>query len=167
MVKQIMLVSISVIVAMMLMILPLPTWAIWLRPEWVLLVLVYWALKMPEGVSIGVAWLIGLFVDALQGTLLGEHALAFSVIAYFIVKFNKPIRLASMRGQMIILFLLVLLYQIILFWIQGLIGQLPNALFYWLSSLSSVIIWPGIYWLLNSWQQKLTFLGNTQNHESF
>ena len=162
MVKQILLIVISVIVAMALLILPLPTWLVWLRPEWVLLVIIYWLLVIPENIGIGIAWSIGLLVDILQGTLFGEHALVFAAVGYFIVKFHKPMTHAAMRGQILIVLLLILLYQVLLLWIQGLIGQLPNLTLYWLAAFTSTLLWPWIYWLLNDIRMRIALNDKVQ-----
>ena len=65
----------TLLIALILAMLPMPDWTIWLRPVWVLMVLIYWAMMIPYQVSVGTAWLTGLVVDLLNGTLLGEHAL--------------------------------------------------------------------------------------------
>ena len=65
-------ISLSIIIALMLTILPLPLWAAWFRPEWLVLVAIYWSIALPHRFNIGVAWLLGLLLDALSGTILGD-----------------------------------------------------------------------------------------------
>ena len=66
----------TILIAFMLEILPLPGFIIWFRPAWTLLVLIYWAMALPEVVGVGYAFMVGIFLDVLTGTLLGEHAFA-------------------------------------------------------------------------------------------
>ena len=54
----------------------------YLRPDWVVMVLIYWIIALPHRVGIVTAWGTGLIVDVLLGSLLGQHALAYIVIAY-------------------------------------------------------------------------------------
>ena len=71
----------SLLLAMMLAIFPLPGWLNLLRPLWVVMVLMYLVLLMPQHMSVGWAWIIGLLLDVLTGTVLGEHAIALVIIA--------------------------------------------------------------------------------------
>src|SRR5438477_13208853 len=54
-----------------------------LVPDFVALVLTFWCVRQPRLVGLGVAWTIGLLVDAGNGVLLGQHALAYSLLAFF------------------------------------------------------------------------------------
>ena len=78
----------TLVIALVLAFLPMPEWTTWLRPAWVLMILIYWAMTVPYRVSIGVAWMVGLMVDLLNGTLLGEHALAFTTVIYFVSRMH-------------------------------------------------------------------------------
>lgn len=147
-------VSVTVLIAMMLTILPLPDWAIWLRPEWVMLVMIYWCLAIPERFSVGVAWIIGLLLDILQGTLLGQHALALSVVAYFIVKFHPRLRLYPIWHKTLIVFLLSLVYLALLYWVQGLMGILPRSWEAWSPAMTSALLWPWIFIVLRDLRRK-------------
>ena len=51
-------------------------------PDFVALVLTFWCVRQPRLVGLGVAWTIGLLVDAGNGVLLGQHALAYSLLAF-------------------------------------------------------------------------------------
>lgn len=144
----------SVLLALLLSLVPLPYWASWFRPEWLLLVVIYWAMALPHRVSIGSAWCLGLLLDALNGTLLGEHALAFSIVAYVTVKLHLRIRLFPLWQQALSVLGLVYLYQLVLFIIQGVIGQLPTTLWYWLPTLSSMLFWPWTYLMLRNLRRR-------------
>jgi rod shape-determining protein MreD len=50
------------------------------------------------------------------------------------------------QGFSILLF--VLLYQFIIFCIQGFVGQLPASNLYWLSSITSMLLWPWLFVLM-------------------
>lgn len=135
----------TLLMALILALLPMPDWTIWLRPAWVLMVLIYWAMVTPYQVSVGIAWFMGLIVDLLNGTLLGEHALAFTIVVYFVSKMHIRLRMYPMLQQGISIFTFVLLYQFIIYCIQGFIGQLPGSHLYWLSSVTSMLLWPWLF----------------------
>jgi len=138
----------TLIIALILALLPMPDWTIWLRPAWVLMVLIYWAMMIPNQVSVGVAWMTGLVVDLLNGTLLGEHALAFTIVIYFVAKMHIRLRMYPMLQQGMSILIFVLWYQFILYCIQGFIGELPGSHLYWLSSVTSMLLWPWFFVLM-------------------
>jgi rod shape-determining protein MreD len=144
----------SLVIAILLAMLPVPEWAIWLRPSWVLMVLIYWAITAPYRVSVGTAWITGIIVDLLTGTLLGEHALAYTVAISFASKMHIRLRLYPLLQQGISVFIFVLLYQFILYCIQGFIGELPGPS-YWLSSVTSMLLWPWLYILMRDYRKWL------------
>lgn len=135
----------TLLVAVILALLPMPGWTVWLRPAWVLLVLIYWTMTNPSRVDVGVAWVVGLIVDLLNGSLLGEHALAFTIVIYFVSRMHIRLRMYPMLQQGMSILFFVLLYQFILYCIQGFIGQLPGSNLYWLSSITSMLLWPWLF----------------------
>jgi rod shape-determining protein MreD len=141
-------IPITFIIAFILTLLPMPTWTIWLRPAWILLILIYWAIVLPERVSIGTAWIAGLFLDVLDGTLLGEHALALSIVIYLVDHFHTRLRMYPLLQQVMSIFLLVLFYQFILYGIQWVIGSAPSSSLYWMSSVTSMLLWPWVYYMM-------------------
>lgn len=139
---------ISLVIAFVLALLPMPDWTVWLRPAWILLVLTYWAITTPYQVGVGVAWVTGLATDLLNGTLLGEHALAFTIVIYFVSRMHIRLRMYPLLQQGISILGFVLLYQFILYCVQGFIGELPSSHLYWLSSMTSMLLWPWLFILM-------------------
>jgi len=135
-------IPLTILVAFILTLLPMPSWAVWLRPAWVLMILIYWTIAAPARVNIGVACVTGIFLDVLEGTLLGEHALALIVVIYIVARIYSRLRMFPLLQQGATIFLLVLLYQFILFCIQGFLGALPQSWLYWSCSLTSMLLWP-------------------------
>src|SRR3990167_4514568 len=95
----------SLLIAMLLTVLPLPTWANWARPQWVFLVLLFWVMVRPSRVGVGSAFT----VDLLMGTFLGQHALAYSIVSYILIKFHPQLRAFPMWQQILMLGGVVLL----------------------------------------------------------
>jgi rod shape-determining protein MreD len=142
---------ITIFAAVFLALLPMPEWAAWGRPAWVLMVLIFWAMITPYQVNVGVAWAAGMLLDMLTGTTLGEHALALTIIIYFVYRFRMRINMYPMLQQGFSVFLCVLAYQVILYAVQGVIGQAPQSRLYWLSSLTTVMLWPWLYVIMKDY----------------
>src|SRR5204862_4358560 len=62
-----------------------------LVPDFVALVLAFWCVRQPRLVGLGVAWTLGLLTDAGNGVLLGQHALAYSLLAFLAIWFSRRI----------------------------------------------------------------------------
>jgi rod shape-determining protein MreD len=146
-------IGITILIALILAMLPMPEWTIWLRPVWVLMVLIYWAMTVPQRVSVGVAWIVGLTMDLLTGTVLGEHALAYALVIYVVAHLHMRLRMYPMLQQGMSVFIFVLLYQFILYCIQGFIGELPRSQLYWMPSLTSTLLWPWLFVLLRDYRR--------------
>lgn len=145
-------IPVSLIIAFILTLLPMPGWTVWLRPEWILLVVIFWTMFFPERFNVGMAWIVGIFLDALAGTLLGEHAIALTIVAYLVVRMHSRLRMYPLLQQGFNVLMLALLYQFILFCIQGFLGELPNSWLYWSSSFISMLLWPWIVSLMRDYQ---------------
>jgi len=144
----------SLVIAMFLVILPLPEWLRPFRPEWVTLVIIYWCMALPNRINIGMAWIAGLFVDVLTGTLMGQHALAMAVVAFVTVKLHKQIRVYPLWQQSLSVFTMVALGQLLVVWIKGVIGESPESWLYWAPSITSAIIWPWVFVILRNLRRR-------------
>lgn len=137
-----------------LTLLPMPSWALWLRPAWLLLLLIYWSMMLPNRVGVGTAWFLGLFIDVLNGTLLGEHALAYTVIIYLASRMSIRLRMSPWLQQTVSILGFVFLYQFIMYCLQGFLNGAPGSRLYWLSSLTSMMIWPWFFVLMRDVQRR-------------
>lgn len=135
-------------VALMLTMLPLPDWADYWRPEWATMVLIYWCMALPERVGVVIGWLVGLFLDVIHGAVLGQYALALSLIAYFTVNLHQRMRIYPMMQQSMVVLLLVLLQQLLITWIKGFLGHSTDSLAHWLPSLTSMLLWAWMFIIL-------------------
>jgi rod shape-determining protein MreD len=138
----------SFVAALMLTIVPMPGWSVTLRPEWVVLVLIYWCMALPQRVGVGTAWGIGLILDVLQGALLGQHALSLSVVAFLTLKLHQRVRVFPLWQQALIVLLFIALHQLLMLWVKGISGQAAQPWSYWLPSISSMLLWPATFILL-------------------
>ncbi len=136
------------VAALLLTILPLPEWMVKFRPEWVALILIYWCMALPQRVGIISGFVLGLLLDTLQGAVLGQHALALVVIAYLTNRVHQQVRVYPMWQQALSVMGLLLLYQLLLLWVNGITGIKSQVWLYWLPTLSSTLLWPWLYLIL-------------------
>ncbi len=138
-------VFLTIILALMLMMMPLPESVSAFRPDWIALIMIFWTMSVPRRVSVGVAWFVGIIVDVSQGTLLGQHALALCAVAYVTVKFHLLMRVFPLMQLTATIFALLALYEFLLFWINGVIGINAPSISYWAPVISGTLIWPLLY----------------------
>jgi rod shape-determining protein MreD len=147
-------VSFTLLIAIILTLLPMPDWTIWLRPSWVLMVLIYWSMMFPFRVNIGTAWIVGVLLDVVDGTLLGEHALALTIVIYFVARMSSQLRMYPVVQQALWVFLFVLLNQFVLYCVQGFIGDVPRSWLYWSSALTSMLLWPWVFIIMRDYRRR-------------
>jgi rod shape-determining protein MreD len=145
----------SIIVALVLQIMPMPSVVNLYRPDWVLLVLCYWTLALPHRVNVGVAFISGLVLDILLGTSLGVHSFAMSLSIYVLAANYQRLRNYSVWQQAIAVGVMAALYHLIVFWLQHLLTDIYFLFDYLWPVLSSMIIWPWIFWLLRRVRRQL------------
>jgi len=149
----------SLLVALWLSILPFPEWALWARPQWVALVLLYWVLALPTRVGVGVAWSCGLLQDVLEGTPPGLHAFALAVMAYLALLSYQRVRMFVPWQQAGVVLVLVGIHQLLYNWINTLIGRPVSGMWFLLPSVVSALLWPWLMVLLRNLRRRHRVLG--------
>ncbi len=143
-------VILTIIIALLLSELPLPSAMAPYQPEWVILVLIYWAMALPERVGVGIAWFIGLLVDVLRDTLLGQYALAFALTIFIVLRIYQRIRNFPLRQQMISILILMLIHSALVVWIKALTGTPVGISMIITPSVLSALFWPLVYFILRN-----------------
>jgi rod shape-determining protein MreD len=138
----------SLLAALVLTILPWPEWTEQFRPDWLALVLIYWCMALPQRVGVGTAWTAGLILDVLYGSMLGENALAKSLIAFLTVHFHLQLRMFPRWQQAVVVLLLVAANNLLILWIKKLSGAAPATWSYLTPSIVSMLLWPWLFVLL-------------------
>jgi len=145
-------VLITVAIAMLVTLIPVPQYLEFLRPYWVALVLIYWCLETQDLVSLGLAFVLGLVLDLLTASLLGQHALSLVILVYLVMRFRSRLRFFTPWQQALSVLALLLNDRVILLWIVSLRGEpLPSSL-YWVPPLVGTAIWPWLFLLLDRYR---------------
>ena len=144
----------SLVVALILMILPLPDWAQIYRPNWVALVLIYWSMALPKRVGLWFAFFCGIVLDTSLGTLLGQHAMGLVIIIFFNMNFHQRIRVLALAQQAIYVFALLLINQGVVVWVEGIMGRPTPLLTFFSAPLVGMLIWPWVFVILRDIRRK-------------
>jgi rod shape-determining protein MreD len=139
----------SFFIAYLLAIVPFPDWAMNYRPEWVPMVLIYWVMALPYRVGIGSAWVTGITLDVLEGSVLGLNALGLVIIAYVTLSLHQRMRMFSSLQQAGLLLALLGINLVLSHWLQIVTGQtVASGLMFLMAALTSAIIWPSLFQLM-------------------
>jgi rod shape-determining protein MreD len=138
----------SFLVAYVLAVLPMPQWLMWARPEWVALILIYWAIALPHRVGILTALALGIMLDALEGAVLGQNAFSLVVVALLCQTLYQRLRVFSVLQQAGTVFVVIGINQLVCQWVQNLEGVGSPSLLFLLPAVSSALLWPVVLHVL-------------------
>ena len=111
-------------------------------PDFLAIVLVFWNIHQPRKVGIGIAFLVGLLMDVHASALLGERALAYSLLSYGAMSMHRRVPWFRLGGQMLHVLPLFLLAQLVVVAVRMAVGGPFPGVGYFLQSLSSTLLWP-------------------------
>lgn len=133
-------IAFTILVAFVLNILP---WGrVYGVPDFLALVLVFWNIHQPRKVGIGIAFLVGLLMDVHASALLGERALAYSLLSYGAMSMHRRVPWFRLGGQMLHVLPLFLLAQGVVVAVRMAIGGPFPGVGFFLQSVSSTLLWP-------------------------
>ena len=132
-------------IGMLLTVFPLPDWFDAVRPQWCALFLLYWCFALPDRVGVLTAGAVGLLLDVLTGTLLGQHALGLAVISFLACHLHRQIRIVPLWQQALTATALLIINQLLFSWIRGIIGYSYFAWSDWASVIATGFICPLIF----------------------
>ncbi|UCD69297.1 MAG: rod shape-determining protein MreD [Betaproteobacteria bacterium] len=135
-------VALSFFVAFMLNMLPLTGWVLMIRPDFVAAVLLYWAIQHPRKVGFTPVFLLGLAMDVADGSLFGQHALAYCVLTAAGITLHRRISLFGLRGQMLHILGILLVAQLIVLMVRIAADNAFPGWWYFLPSVSGSLLWP-------------------------
>jgi len=88
---------VSLLLAMALNMLPWGRWAA--VPDFLAVALVFWNVHQPRRVGVGAAFVFGVVVDVHQGALLGQHALAYTLLSFFAIMVHRRLLWFTVGSQ--------------------------------------------------------------------
>ncbi len=135
---------------------PMPEFMQYGRPLWLALLLTYWTLYLPHRVGMTTAWLLGLALDVLGGTLLGQNALVLALVSFLVQLLQPRLRMFHNWQQSLVLLVVLGLAQLVQLWLYVLAGHRPPpTLLFLLPALVSALLWPWLFVILRALRLRL------------
>lgn len=142
-------------VGFMLEIMPWPNGSQGFRPSWVILILIYWALALPDKISIGTAFVAGIIWDLVLGSVLGIHALVLSISIYFVAKHHIVVRNLSLWLQSLLAMLYVIAIRLFIFIVELVLHSAEFNTQEIFGAIVSGILWPWVFLLMRQIRRQL------------
>ena len=117
-------------------------------PDFVALTLCFWCIRQPRLVGLGVAWTLGMFTDAGNGVLLGQHALAYSILAFLAVWLSRRILWFGPGLQALHVFIILLTAQGVQLLVRVVAGNTSPGWPILVGPIIGAMLWPFVTWLL-------------------
>jgi rod shape-determining protein MreD len=141
-------IALTLFVGLMGNLLALPAVLQVLRPDLIALTLIYWVVYHPRRVGFMPAWVLGLGMDVADGSLFGQHALAYAVLMYLSILLHRRIVMFSMRQQVLHVLVILASSQGVMLLVRMAAGaDFPGPL-YFAPSVMGALLWPGLFSLI-------------------
>ncbi|GHC19994.1 rod shape-determining protein MreD [Aidingimonas halophila] len=148
------LIWISLFLALCLQVMPMSDrWLMW-RPDWLGLILIYWCVAAPLRVGVMHGFVMGILLDLIEGTPLGQNALTLSLLAFLCALVYQRFRAYSLFQQAVLVFILLGIVQLMEQWLLTLFGPFSIHLAFLLPSLIGAVLWPWLFTMLQSLRRR-------------
>ncbi|QDA57157.1 rod shape-determining protein MreD [Thermomonas aquatica] len=141
---------VSLLLALLLGLVPLPAILQPLRPYWLALVLAYWVLEEPEKIGLGAAFLLGLVADLVFGGLLGEQAMRLTILAFILDRFRARMRFFPLSQQALAIGGLLLNDRVVGAVIHLVLGAPQYPWTFWWAALLGLLLWAPLHLVLDA-----------------
>ncbi len=138
----------TLIAALLCNLLPWSGWAMWLVPDFVALIVLYWCIHEPRKIGFLTAWSLGLLMDIADGSLFGQHALAYIILAYAGMALHRRVQRFAMAQQILHVIPLLLFIDLVVLLVRALSGADFPGHTYFLGSFTGAALWPVMTHLL-------------------
>jgi len=123
-------------------------------PEWILLVLIYWAIAIPSINKLFLAFLLGFLTDIVLGQILGISSLFYVILIYIVLRLYNSLRYMTIAQQSFVIFFLIIIKQHLLIWAYIMIGQTIEYQAILIGSFMNAFLWPLIFFALRYVRRK-------------
>jgi rod shape-determining protein MreD len=137
----------AMLLALVLTVIPLPDMVAHLRPQWVLLMALYIQFCLPDYFRVIWLFFLGLCLDVLLGSVLGEHAFALLLTSWFATNKTRRFSFFSTLQQMFLVIAFCICEQLVLYLIDASFGYQNKLQFVIETCLASTLCWPWLKWI--------------------
>ncbi len=117
-------------------------------PDLLALVIAFWCIHEPRKMGIGFAWALGLLMDAGNGTLMGQHAFAYAVLAFGAIALHRRILWFPPWQQAAHVLILLVASQLLMLLVRMAAGGAYPGLLYFVGPVVAAALWPVATYLL-------------------
>ena len=123
-------------------------------PEWILLVLIYWAIAIPSINKLFLAFLLGFLTDIVLGQVLGISSLFYVILIYIVLRLYNSLRYMTIAQQSFVIFFLIIVKQHLLIWAYIIIDKTIEYQAILIGSFMNALLWPLIFFALRYVRRK-------------
>ncbi|MGL5391307.1 MAG: rod shape-determining protein MreD [Shewanella sp.] len=138
----------TLFIGLLSQIMPLPAVVEAWRPDWLLMILIYWSIALPHRYNILTAWVMGLALDILLGATLGVRSLAMSLVIYIAILHCQRLRNFPQWQQALVVMSLICIYHFVVYWIEFVVSNAQFSLEMFFPALAGLVFWPWVFWIL-------------------
>ncbi len=132
----------TLVFALLANLLPWSGVALWIMPDFLAVTLLYWCIYQPRKFGFAAAWLLGLAMDIGDASLFGQHALAYTLLAYAGISLHRRVQMFGIKHQVLHVVPLLLLTQLAMLLVRMAAGADFPGLTYFVSSFTGAALWP-------------------------
>lgn len=134
-------IALTLAIAFLLKQLPWHGWLLTLRPDFMLIVLLFWAQRRNDGIGFGLAFALGILTDVQDGVVLGQHALAYCVGVFLVQYFRRRLAMFTLPHQAMQMFPLLLLTEIVVLVAGWMSTRTPQGAWVLVSAVTGTLLW--------------------------
>ena len=146
-------VGLTLFVALVLTVLPPPDLVFLYWPDWVVVVVFYWALMLPERIGPWVGFIVGTLLEVISVKSFGVMGLGMATLAFAVNRAHLQLRVLSIWQQMIVVGVFVGIFKLLTGWLYGLISGFAISSEYFYSLIGCMLSWPFIFILLQEFRR--------------
>ncbi len=148
-------VILTMLLALLLSVIPLPENVKNYWPDWISLLVFYWVLVLPAHLGVMFGWTNGLLEDIISFSLLGEHAIGKALIGAVVAMTSQNVKRFNFIERMFMIFILQSINIAIISWANLLAFDTPIHSVLWQPALTTALAWPLVAFLLDQFDPGL------------
>ncbi len=143
-------IPVSILIASIFTVYPMSSSvSIW-RPEFMLMLTLFWVMSQPKWCGVWFAFVIGIIADLMLDSHLGTHAFVYVLLTFAARFLTRNKRMLTFPSRWIIAAIVIFLNFVLLFLFHRMSGNIV-PLWFWSPIIPSILAWPVICFLLKRW----------------
>ena len=123
-------------------------------PDLLAVVLVFWNVHQPLRVGVGLAFVFGLVLDVHSGAVLGQHALAYTLLSFFAITVHRRLLWFPLWGQALQIMPLFVAAHLVSMAARLMVGGMFPGWGLLLAPVFEALLWPVVAWVLLAPQRR-------------